>query len=72
MKFDYDKPKDAEESAIHIPHDSNTVTPVSDESKISMPTTEGATDVEHVPDSTKHQKLEKKKTKRRRTQDRTP
>ncbi|KAF8791461.1 Serine/threonine-protein kinase WNK like protein [Argiope bruennichi] len=62
------------ESASHIlPSESNNATPISDDSKIaSIPSTENVADTEHAPDSTKHQKAEKKKVKRRRTQDRTP
>ncbi|GFR33593.1 hypothetical protein TNCT_641271 [Trichonephila clavata] len=48
-------------------------TPISDELKSSsIPGTENTADVEHLPESAKHQKVEKKKAKRRRTQDRTP
>lgn len=36
------------------------------------PTVEAGADAEHSSESSKHQKLEKKKVKRRRTQDRTP
>ncbi|GBM56457.1 Serine/threonine-protein kinase WNK [Araneus ventricosus] len=62
------------ESALHIlQSESNSATPISDDSKIaSIPSAENVADAEHAPDSTKHQKAEKKKVKRRRTQDRTP
>ncbi|CAL1280793.1 unnamed protein product, partial [Larinioides sclopetarius] len=62
------------ENALHIlQSESNSATPISDDSKIaSIPSAENGQDAEHVSDSAKHQKTEKKKVKRRRTQDRTP
>ncbi|GFT09140.1 hypothetical protein NPIL_454061 [Nephila pilipes] len=60
-----------EESALNIPPAEST--PISDETKsASIPSAENIIDVEHLPESAKHQKVEKKKVKRRRTQDRTP
>ncbi|XP_054721257.1 serine/threonine-protein kinase WNK1-like [Uloborus diversus] len=45
---------------------------VSEESKCERCAPDGACDSEHLNEQAKHQKMEKKKVKRRRTQDRTP